>query len=68
MLYRVVEDYLLVPRIIGRVMKVPALVTMVAVLLGGALLGIIGALIAIPLAAALQLVLREVITPRLDRA
>jgi predicted PurR-regulated permease PerM len=66
-LYRVIEDYLLVPRIIGRVVKVPALVTVVAVLLGAALLGVIGALVAIPLAAALLLVLREVITPSLDR-
>ncbi len=67
-LYRLVEDYLLVPRIIGRVMKVPALLTVIAVLLGAELLGTIGALVAIPLAVALLLILREVITPRLDRA
>jgi predicted PurR-regulated permease PerM len=67
-LYRFIEDYLLVPRIIGRVVKVPDLLTVVAVLLGAALLGVIGALVAIPLAAALMLVLREVITPSLDRA
>jgi len=64
--YRLVEDYLLVPRIIGRVLKVPALVTVVAVLLGGALLGIVGALVAIPAAAALLLLTREVLFPRLD--
>ena len=46
--YRLVEDYLLVPRIIGRVVEVPALVTVVAVLVGGALLCIVGALVAIP--------------------
>jgi predicted PurR-regulated permease PerM len=66
--YRLVEDYLLVPRIIGRVVKVPALVTVVAVLVGGALLGIVGALVAIPAAAALLLLAREVLFPRLDRA
>lgn len=65
--YRLVEDYVLVPRIIGRVMKVPALLTVVAVLLGAALLGVIGALVAIPLAAALLLIAREVVIPRLDR-
>ena len=65
--YRLVEDYLLVPKIIGGVVKVPALVTVVAVLLGGALLGIIGALVAIPVAAALLLLAREVVFPRLDR-
>lgn len=66
--YRFVEDYLLVPRIIGQVMKVPALLTIIAVLLGGALLGIIGALVAIPLAAAMLLIIREVVLPRLDRS
>jgi len=66
-LYRVVEDYLLVPKIMGGVLQVPALITVVAVLLGGVLLGIIGALVAIPIAAAALLILREVIFPRLDR-
>lgn len=67
LVYRLAEDYLLVPRIIGRVVKVPALVTVVAVLLGGALLGVVGALVAIPAAAALLLLAREVLFPRLDR-
>ncbi len=66
--YRLVEDYLLVPKIIGNVLKVPALVTVVAVLLGGALLGIIGALVAIPVAAAILLLVEEVLYPRLDQA
>jgi predicted PurR-regulated permease PerM len=65
--YRLVEDYLLVPRIIGRAVKVPALVTVVAVLLGGALMGIVGALVAIPAAAALLLLGQEILFPRLDR-
>ncbi|HEX4721867.1 MAG TPA: AI-2E family transporter [Pseudonocardiaceae bacterium] len=64
--YRAAEDYLLVPKIIGGVLKVPALVTVVAVLLGGALLGIVGALVAIPAAAAVLLLAREVLFPRLD--
>ncbi|MEO9222809.1 MAG: AI-2E family transporter [Mycobacteriaceae bacterium] len=66
--YRLLEDYLLVPRIIGRAVEVPALVTVVAVLLGGAVFGIIGALVAIPVAAALQLLAKELLFPRLDRA
>jgi len=64
--FRLVEAYLLTPRIIGRVVKVPALITVVAVLVGGALLGIVGALVAIPIAAALQLLTQEVLYPRLD--
>jgi predicted PurR-regulated permease PerM len=39
----------------------------VAVLIGGTALGIVGALIAIPVAAAIRLLLREVVFPRLDR-
>ena len=56
------------PRIIGRAVEVPALVTVVAVLVGAALLGIIGALVAIPMSAALLLIAREVLFPRLDQA
>ena len=64
--FRLLEDYLLMPRIIGRAVKVPGLITVVAVLIGGALLGIVGALVAIPIAAALQLLTQEVLYPRLD--
>ncbi len=64
--YRLAEDYLIVPRIMGRTVEVPAVVTVVAVLLGGALMGIVGALVAIPAAAALRLLLHEVTFRRLD--
>jgi predicted PurR-regulated permease PerM len=64
--YRLAEDYLIVPRIMGRAVEVPAVVTVVAVLLGGALMGLIGALVAIPAAAALRLLLPEVTFRRLD--
>lgn len=64
--YRLAEDYLIVPRILGRTVQVPAVVTVVAVLIGGALMGIIGALVAIPVAAALRLLLHEVAFHRLD--
>jgi predicted PurR-regulated permease PerM len=66
--YRLVEDYLLTPRIIGRAVRVPAVVSLVAVLVGGALLGIVGALVAIPVAAALGLLFEEVMFRRLDRS
>jgi predicted PurR-regulated permease PerM len=64
--YRLAEDYLIVPRIMGRTVEVPAVVTIVAVLLGGTLMGIVGALIAIPAAATLRLLLHEVTFRRLD--
>jgi predicted PurR-regulated permease PerM len=64
--YRLAEDYLIVPRIMGKTVQVPAVVTVVAVLVGGALMGLIGALVAIPAAAALRLLLHEVTFRRLD--
>ena len=64
--FRLAEDYLLGPKIIGRFVKVSAIVTMVAVLIGGALLGIVGALVAIPIAAAVQVLIQELLFPRLD--
>ena len=66
--YRLAEDYLLVPRIMGKTVEVPAIVTVVAVLVGAALLGLIGALVAIPAAAAIRLLLHEVTFRRMDRA
>jgi predicted PurR-regulated permease PerM len=66
--YRLVEDYLLVPAVIGRAVQVPALLTLLAVLLGGALYGVVGVLLAIPVASAGYLLVQEIVFPRLDRA
>ena len=65
--YRFLEDYLLFPKIIGRTVEIPSVVTVVAVLLGGVTFGIVGALVAIPVAAATMLILQEVVLPRLDQ-
>ncbi len=62
--YHVFEAYVLSPRIMHRAVNVPALVTIVAVLAGGTLLGVIGALIAIPVAAGLSLIYDQVLVPR----
>lgn len=66
--YRLFEDYVLSPRVLARTVEVPPPVTVIAVLLGGALLGIEGALIAVPVAAAVQLLLTEVVYARTDVA
>jgi predicted PurR-regulated permease PerM len=64
--YKLAEDYFIVPRVMGKTVQVPAVVSLVAVLIGGTLLGIIGALVAIPAAAAIRLFLQEVVFRRLD--
>ena len=68
LVYQQIENYFLYPRIMQRSVDVSPAATVVAVLVGGALLGVLGALLAIPIAAALQLVLQEVVAPRQDRA
>jgi predicted PurR-regulated permease PerM len=62
--YMQVEAYLLSPNIMNRAVKVPGVVVVVAALAGGTLLGILGALIAIPVAAAALLILEQVVIPR----
>jgi predicted PurR-regulated permease PerM len=52
----------------GRTVEVPAIVSLVAVLIGGVLLGIVGALVAIPIAAAIRLLLNEIVIRRLDKS
>ena len=54
-----VEDYVVQPVVYGRALHVNPIVTIVAVLVGAALLGILGALIAIPTAAAIQIILSD---------
>jgi predicted PurR-regulated permease PerM len=66
--YRNAEDYLITPRVMNRTVRVSGLATVIAVLIGGTLLGIIGALLAIPIAAGIKLVVEEVSFPRLDRS
>src|ERR1700761_5074944 len=65
--YRLAEDYLIVPRIMGRTVELPAVGSLVAVRLGGVLLGIVGALVAIPVAAGIRVILNEVTFPRMDK-
>jgi predicted PurR-regulated permease PerM len=68
LVYQQVENYLIYPRVMKRSVDVSPAATVVAVLIGGSLLGVIGALLAIPMAAAVQLVLQEVVVPRQDEA
>lgn len=68
LIYRGLEDYLLTPRVMTRTVAVPGLVTVVATAIGAALLGIIGALVAIPIAAAIKLLLDQIAAPSLDRS
>ncbi len=68
LVYQQVENYVIAPRIMQRTVSVPGAVTVVAALVGGTLFGVIGALLAIPVAAGLLLLYEEVLVPRQQRA
>lgn len=68
LIYQQFDAYVLYPNILKRTVKVPAALVIVSAIIGGTLLGIIGAVIAIPTTAALLLLYREVVQPRLDAA
>jgi predicted PurR-regulated permease PerM len=64
LVYMQVEAYFLNPRIMAQAVKVPGAIVVIAALAGGTLLGILGALIAIPVAASLLLIINQVVVPR----
>ena len=61
------EAYFISPRIMQRAVAVPGAVAVISVIAGGSLLGVLGALIAIPTAAATMLLIKEVFIVRQDR-
>ena len=65
--YQQIENYVISPPVFKSSVAVPPIATIVGALLGGALLGIVGALLGIPLAAAVLLLVREVVFPRQER-
>jgi predicted PurR-regulated permease PerM len=65
--YQQVENHILQPIVYRRTVQLSAVVILVAILLGAKLLGVLGALVAIPIAGSIQLVIREVIDERRRR-
>ena len=62
--YQQVENYLIYPKVMARSVEIPGALTVIAALIGGTLLGVVGALLAIPTAASILLLVREVFLPR----
>jgi predicted PurR-regulated permease PerM len=59
-LYHQIESHVLVPRIYGRTMSLSPSIVVIAILIGATLMGILGALLALPVAAAVPVVLRYI--------
>ncbi|MEO9133403.1 MAG: AI-2E family transporter [Jatrophihabitantaceae bacterium] len=66
LIYEPLEGYVIYPRVMRSSVDVPEIMTIVAVLLGGSLGGIVGALLALPTAAAIKLLVQEVWIRRQD--
>jgi len=68
LVYMQVESYVIDPRIMGRAVQVPGSVVLISAMAGGALFGLGGALVAIPVSASIILIIREVVWPAKERS
>ncbi|MBD3942987.1 AI-2E family transporter [Microbacterium sp. NEAU-LLC] len=66
LVYIQVESYVLSPRIMNRAISIPAALVLIAAMVGGALGGVIGVLVALPVTASILLIIREIVVPRQD--
>jgi predicted PurR-regulated permease PerM len=62
------ENYVLTPRVMKRSLSIPGLVTIIAALIGTSLLGLVGGILAVPMAAAVLLILEEVVYPKAEKS
>ena len=67
LVYQQVENYIIYPIVYRRAVELSAFTTIVAVMVAGSILGVVGAILAVPFAAVLKVVLREAGAPRRER-
>lgn len=67
-IYQQVENYVVAPRVMKKAVDISPAAVLLAALIGGSLLGFVGAIFAIPTAAAIKLIAQEVILPRMQKA
>ena len=64
--YMQVEAYVMTPRIMTKAVSIPGALVLISAMAGGALLGLLGVLIAVPITASILMVINEVVVPRQD--
>src|SRR6185295_16999321 len=67
LVYQQFENYVLQPTILGKAADVSGFFVIVSVMIFGALFGVIGAIIAVPIIASIQIVVKEVTSERRAR-
>lgn len=65
-IYMQLEAYLLTPKIMNRSVAVPGALVVIGALVGGTLLGLLGALVAVPITASIILIVKQVLIPKQD--
>jgi predicted PurR-regulated permease PerM len=68
LIYMQVEAYVFSPKIMNKAISIPGSIVVIAALAGGTLMGILGALVAIPIAASIVLIIKEVVIPAQNEA
>ena len=63
LVYLQVEAYVLTPRIVGKAISIPGALVLIGAMVGATLLGLLGALVACPISAAILLIIKKVIVP-----
>lgn len=66
LLYMQIEAYVLTPRVMNKAIAVPGSLVVIGALVGGTLMGLLGALVAIPVTASILLIIKKVFIPRQD--
>ncbi len=66
LVYMQIEAYVITPRVMNRAVSVPGALVVIGALAGGTLLGLLGALVAVPVAASILIIIKQVLIPRQD--
>ncbi|HWI31164.1 MAG TPA: AI-2E family transporter [Microbacterium sp.] len=66
LIYIQIEAYVLTPKVMSKAIAIPGSLVVIGALIGGTLLGLLGALIAIPVTASILLIIKQVFLPRQD--
>lgn len=66
LIYMQLESYFLTPRVMNRAISIPGSLVVIGALVGGTLLGLLGALVAVPVTASILIIIKKVWIPRQD--
>lgn len=66
LIYMQIEAYVITPRVMNRAVAVPGSLVVIGALAGGTLLGLLGALVAVPVTASLLIIIKQVLVPKQD--